>query len=71
MELVAIYKSVVYSRTWNAEKEVSGLPLQREEVYAVLWIEWKDGVAYRSASGQVEAAKWDKLNLQEMSLIFG
>lgn len=71
VELVAIYKSVRYSTTWNEVEEKSELPLNRDEVYVVLWVEWKDGVAHRSASGRVEAAAWDKLNLRDVSLVLG
>jgi len=76
VELVAVYKSVVYSAALpDDEKEprggFRGLPLERMERYTVLWIEWREGVAYRLASGKVDAEEWEKLNLKSVSLILG
>ncbi|KAH6879461.1 heterokaryon incompatibility protein-domain-containing protein [Thelonectria olida] len=71
VELVAVYKSKRYSKTWNKEKQAYDLPLREEEKYVVLWIEWKSGVAFRLASGQVNAADWEKLDLEEVSLVLG
>lgn len=41
------------------------------ERYAVLWIERKDGVAYRRASGEVDAEEWDDLGPESVSLVLG
>ncbi|POR31388.1 Uncharacterized protein TPAR_08365 [Tolypocladium paradoxum] len=71
VELVAVYRSTVYSKTWNSTKKIYDLPLKKDEAYAVLWIEWKDGVAYRLASGKVRAKEWEKLDLEKLSLILG
>ncbi|KAF5555927.1 hypothetical protein FPHYL_8111 [Fusarium phyllophilum] len=43
----------------------------REDLYLVLWVEWKDGVAYRVASGEVIASEWEILDLQKVSLVLG
>ncbi|GJC99209.1 heterokaryon incompatibility protein [Colletotrichum higginsianum] len=38
----------------------------------VLWVEWKDGVAYRKGSGMVLADRWDELKeAEEVELILG
>lgn len=69
VELVAIYKSTTYYNTWDEPKERYGLPLRRREEYTVLWIEWKNGVACRQASGRIEADKWDALKPGAVSLV--
>ena len=33
--------------------------LQLKDCYFVLWIEWKDGVAYRRGSGAVTTEAWE------------
>lgn len=45
--------------------------MQTSEHIAVLWVEWKDGVAYRLASGKVEKEAWYKLPRKDISLILG
>lgn len=66
VELVAIYKSRSYSKTtWEPLKKPIG------DLYVVLWIEWRDGVAYRLASGEVEADEWEALRPQSVSLVLG
>jgi hypothetical protein len=37
------------------------LSIFKEDLYLVLWVEWKDGIAYQVASGEVIAAKWENL----------
>lgn len=71
VELVALYKSRVYSKTWNVGKEIHDHPLRREDEYKVLWVEWKDGIAYRLASGQVKAEEWETLEPEKIDLILG
>ncbi|KAF7948051.1 uncharacterized protein EAE97_003462 [Botrytis byssoidea] len=71
VDLIALYKSRVYSKTWYAVKEIYDHPLRREDEYKVLWVEWKDGVAYRLASGEVKAEEWEKLNPEKIDLILG
>ncbi|KAH8745574.1 heterokaryon incompatibility protein-domain-containing protein [Diaporthe sp. PMI_573] len=41
------------------------------ERYAVFWVEWKDGVAYRRASGEADAKEWDDSGPQFISLVLG
>ena len=43
----------------------------KEDLYLVLWVEWKDGIAYRVASGEVIAAEWENLDLEKVSLVLG
>ncbi|TGO43108.1 hypothetical protein BHYA_0003g00620 [Botrytis hyacinthi] len=71
VELVALYKSRVYSKTWNAGQERCDHPLRSEDEYKVLWVEWKDGIAYRLASGQVKAEEWEKFDPEKIDLILG
>ncbi|PHH92041.1 hypothetical protein CDD83_9159 [Cordyceps sp. RAO-2017] len=71
VELVALYKSTLYHKTWHDAEADYGLPRQKREQYAVLWIEWREGVAYRLASGDVRAEEWDKLDSQKVSLVLG
>ncbi|ROV90227.1 hypothetical protein VMCG_10248 [Cytospora schulzeri] len=71
VELVAVYKSRRYSKTWNEESRTLGHPLAREDWHTVLWIEWKDGVAYRLASGEVKTEEWEKLDTESFDLVLG
>lgn len=41
------------------------------ERYAVLWIEWKDGIAYRRASGEVDAKGWNDSVPESVSVVLG
>ncbi|KAK8017202.1 HET-domain-containing protein [Apiospora marii] len=40
VELVAIYKSRQYSKTWDEQELRYRLPLTQSDVYCVLWVEW-------------------------------
>ncbi|TGO07639.1 hypothetical protein BTUL_0258g00170 [Botrytis tulipae] len=71
VDLIALYKSRVYSKTWNADKKIYDHPFRREDEYKVLWVEWKGGVAYRLASGEVKAEEWEKLDPEKIDLILG
>lgn len=73
VEIVAICRSrgYGYSKTWSEEQLYYTYPLWTKEHYRVLWIEEKDGVAYRLASGSVEKDAWEKLDLEDTSLILG
>ena len=71
VELVAIYKSRGYWKTWNEEQWHWTLPMRVREVYVVLWVGEKDGVSYRLASGQVSKDDWEELDLENVSLILG
>ncbi|KAK8096507.1 het-E-1 heterokaryon incompatibility protein [Apiospora kogelbergensis] len=71
VELVAIYKSRVYKRPWAGNRISFTLPVRRSERYTVLWVEWKEGVAYRLASGYVEAEAWDTIEPEKVPLVLG
>lgn len=74
VELVAVCKFRVYSQTnhrMGAWVPLYGPPQMAEDVYAVLWIEWRDGVAYRRSSGEVDGEEWESLNLEPVSLVLG
>jgi hypothetical protein len=71
VELIAINQSVVYKKTFNNELQRYDHPFTREERMTVLWVEWKDGVAYRRAVGSVEKAAWDGLELESVDLVLG
>ena len=70
VDLVAVCKIRTYYRT---QDEVTKIwrPRQTKDTYLVLWVEWKDGIAYRLASGQVEVGKWDELDLESIDLVLG
>ncbi|KAF2848290.1 HET-domain-containing protein [Plenodomus tracheiphilus IPT5] len=54
------------------ERENDSPLLQATNCYFVLWIEWKDGVAYRKASGAVLSSAWERLREKEpVDLILG
>lgn len=59
VELVAICKLRIY------------YPYSMQERYAVLWVEWIDGIAYRRASGEVDAKAWDDSRPEPVSLVLG
>ncbi|KAM0421400.1 hypothetical protein ACHAPT_010754 [Fusarium lateritium] len=71
VDLVVVSKVRTYSKTWNEDKREYGLPSAKRDAYAVLWVEWKDGVAYRLASGKVKVEEWDALEQERISLILG
>ncbi|KAH8650032.1 hypothetical protein BX600DRAFT_483938 [Xylariales sp. PMI_506] len=71
VELVAVCKTRQYRQTWNEELRRYDNPLQILDNYQVLWIEWKDGVAYRLASGHVESKDWLEAKLENISLVLG
>jgi len=41
------------------------------EFYNVLWIEWKDGIAYRKALGRVTKEAWERQDLEEADILLG
>ena len=45
--------------------------VQVKDYAVVLWIHERDGVSYRLASGKVEIQHWEKLELDEVSLVLG
>ncbi|PQE13531.1 heterokaryon incompatibility protein [Rutstroemia sp. NJR-2017a WRK4] len=83
IELVAISKGCTVRLRPNLEEwrylcpelDHEGVPnIYREnpyEFYNCLWVEWKDGIAYRKALGRVEKSMWEGLELEEIELILG
>ena len=69
IELIAIYRSRKYAKTWDEEQKRYTYPQPVTESYQVLWVEWVDGVAYRLASGHVGKADWEISDLEDVSLI--
>lgn len=71
VNLVAIYKSKIYSNTWDEKQEQYTYPQRTREIYEILWVEWKEEVAYRLASGSVGKDAWEDLDLADISLVLG
>lgn len=71
VDIVAVCRLKRCSKTWDRGKWKTRLPIFREDLYLVLWVEWKDGVAYRVASGEVIASEWERLDLEKVSLVLG
>ncbi|KAF5240389.1 hypothetical protein FANTH_9649 [Fusarium anthophilum] len=71
VDIVAVCRLKRCSKTWDRERWETRLPIFKEDLYLVLWVEWKDGVAYRVASGEVIAPEWESLDLQKVSLVLG
>lgn len=41
------------------------------EVYRVLWVKWKDGVAYRKSAGFVYRDAWERHHTEQVHLVMG
>lgn len=41
------------------------------EFYNVLWIEWKDNIAYRKGLGRVFKEVWESQDLEQVDVILG
>ncbi|KAF2963496.1 hypothetical protein GQX73_g10075 [Xylaria multiplex] len=70
VEVVAISKRREYAKTWKEELQRYD-SITTENLYVVLWVEWIDNIAYRLASGTVKEEAWEKLNLENVSLVLG
>lgn len=79
-ELVAISKTEARDWTWAKgdllEWELDEHPSADRiedayEFYNVLWIRWRDGVAYRQVIGRVSTEIWDSLELEEVEVKLG
>lgn len=48
-------------------------PVEREtwSFYNVLWVVWKDGIAYRKGVGRVKRSVWEGLRKEDISLVLG
>ncbi|KAJ6782641.1 hypothetical protein PWT90_00194 [Aphanocladium album] len=57
------------------EQEEDADQVEKKETCTVPWVEWTDGVAsrlaYRLASGSVDAAAWERLELEDVDLNLG
>ncbi|OJJ06294.1 hypothetical protein ASPVEDRAFT_32602 [Aspergillus versicolor CBS 583.65] len=71
VELVSIYRSWRRERIFDLEKRCYSSLGDPWESYQVLWVEWKDGVAYRLAGGYVRRESWEELDLEDISLVLG
>ncbi|KAL2824062.1 heterokaryon incompatibility protein-domain-containing protein [Aspergillus cavernicola] len=71
VELVAIHRSRICKKVWDEKHGRHTGPPHVLETYTVLWVEWKEGVAYRLAAGSVAAKCWEELDLEEISLTLG
>ena len=69
IELIAIYRSRTYAKTFDKEQKRYTYPHTVTESYQVLWVEWVDGVASRLASGHVGKADWEDSDLEDVSVI--
>ncbi|KAF4440791.1 hypothetical protein F53441_12199 [Fusarium austroafricanum] len=71
VDLVAVRKVRTYSKTYYEAEESWGEPVVKRDTYLVRWVEWKDGIAYRLASGHVQVEEWGKLSLVTIDLTLG
>ncbi|KAH7201509.1 hypothetical protein DER44DRAFT_870315 [Fusarium oxysporum] len=71
VDIVAVCRMKRCSKTWDREHWETRLLIFKEDLYLVLWVEWKGSIAYRVASGEVIAAEWENLDLEKVSLVLG
>lgn len=71
IELVAIYRSVKYHKTFNEDLKRYDHPIHRKESYAVLWLLWEDQIAHRLACGEVKRDSWEALQRVDIDLTLG
>lgn len=71
VDIIAVCRLKRCSKTWDRVDWETRLPITKENLYLVLWVEWKDGVVYRLASGDVIASEWESLDLEKVSLVLG
>lgn len=50
---------------------ISRLYPETVDFYYVLWIEWKEGIAYRKGLGRVLKEAWDREATEVIDLILG
>ena len=58
-------------RAWYRNVDVEPTEANWFEFYNVLWIEWKDGIAYRKALGRVIKPAWERLDLDMIDVTLG
>lgn len=73
IELVAISRGQIPNNlTADAPLEERPKMSKLYEFYNALWIEWKDGIAYRKAHGRVRRDMWEKhRGLETVALVLG
>jgi hypothetical protein len=77
IQLVAISRGVIINASsatelldeWQAEERPKSPG--RYEWYNVIWVEWNDGVAYRTAVGRVHKGSWESQPLEWINLVLG
>lgn len=74
IEVVAIYRSKVCINLGLLTRTDFGTfddaPCVSER-YTVLWIKWKDGIAYRHGIGYIGRDIWEALPLEDVDLVLG
>ncbi|KAE8140833.1 heterokaryon incompatibility protein-domain-containing protein [Aspergillus pseudotamarii] len=70
VDLVAIYRSKRYAAYRTIERQTDHT-IKTEERYQVLWVVWKEAIAYRLGCGYVRKEEWEKLDLKDISLVLG
>ncbi|EWZ94174.1 hypothetical protein FOWG_04542 [Fusarium oxysporum f. sp. lycopersici MN25] len=46
VDIVSVWRLKICPKTWDREHWQTRLPIFKEDLYLVLWVEWKDGAAY-------------------------
>lgn len=62
---------VAISKVRNYLPSIGEVRSGHENSYVVLWVEWRDGVAYRLGRGEIGADDWERLDPQKVSLVLG
>lgn len=71
VEVVAINAERSYKLSWKGEEKRRGHPIQVQDSYTILWVEWEGGVAYRKAVGWIAKPIWEQLDLKDVNLVLG
>ncbi|KAH8669034.1 hypothetical protein BX600DRAFT_435541 [Xylariales sp. PMI_506] len=78
IEVVALSKIQDHWGSWlDADPEFSYDGKTRRsaneyfEYYNIMWVEWKDGVAYRKGMGRVDGEYWEHLQTESVNLVLG
>ncbi|KAN0095123.1 HET domain containing protein [Hyaloscypha variabilis] len=56
---------------WDFKERPKASKGEKYEFYNVLWVEWKDGIAYRKALGRVMKSAWEAQDLEWIDLVLG
>ncbi|KAH6686658.1 heterokaryon incompatibility protein-domain-containing protein [Plectosphaerella plurivora] len=73
LELIAVAKGWTVSIADAAayEEEVHELHHDKIDCYFVMWVEWREGIAYRKAAGRVYVSAWDEVKDDNVELVLG